>query len=193
MNSYLIVGITLFVVSNFDTLVVLLAFNLDDDYKLVEILIGHAIGFATGLLASVLLSVLATALLHQWTFLIGGLPLMLGIWGLVRRRPTTDNGTIEILPNATGRITVVTIAAIGINGENIAVNVPFFAVLTSQQLLLIVILYGIGAALVFVLAVVIAQRTTTRTYPDWFDDWLVPIVLIAIGGYVLVGGYLAIP
>lgn len=192
MNSFLIIGIVIFVLTNIDTLVVVIAFSLDEDYRLFEILIGHFIGFTVGLLGSVFLTLLATRLLLQWTFLIGVIPLSLGVWGLVRRKSTSTNAAIEILPKTTGRITVVTLAAIGINGENMAVNVPYFSGLLFEQLLVIMVVYLLGAVLVFIFAVVIARRTTEITYPDWFSDWLVPVVLITIGGYVLISGYLAI-
>lgn len=202
MASLLIVALWLFVVTNLDTLIVLVAFCVDEDYRPLEVFAGHYIGFCLGLGGALLGAYLAAEWLQQWTFLLGTVPLGLGIWGLVRTHPDTavtgssasedptapEMDELQVLPGPTGRIVVVTAAAIGLNGENLAMYIPFFAELSMTQLRSIALAYLLAAVLLFVIAHIIARRTTTLGMPEWIDRRLVPAVLVVIGVYILVAG-----
>lgn len=182
----------LFVVTNVDTLLVLVAFCLDEDYHPVEILAGHAIGFLIGIAAAILGAILAAEFLEEWTFLLGVLPLALGLWGLAPHASEAEGDELQVVPGPTGRITVVGLAAIGLNGENLVVYIPFFARLTGDQLLVVSMMYLIGAGIVFLAADTVARTSAAWRQPAWINRWLVPGVLIVVGVYVLVSGWLAV-
>ena len=190
MESILIVGVWLFAVTHLDTLLVVGAFCADNDYRLWEVLVGHYVGFCVGLIAAVVGAILAAELLQEWTFMLGVIPLGLGLWGLLRQPPETTVEESPAVPNSLGRIGVVTIAGLGLSGENIAVFVPFFATLPPFELALIIVVYLIGAGVVFLAAFVIVSRVVTDGIPDWLDRWLVPTVLVLVGGYVVVAGWI---
>ena len=189
METILLVGVWLFAVTHLDTLLVIGAFCADNDYRLWEVLVGHYVGFCVGLVTAVLGAILAAELLQEWTFLLGVVPLSLGLWGLLRQPPETTVEKSSIVPNSLGRIGVVTVAGLGLSGENIAVLVPFFVDLSPSELTLIIIVYLIGAGVVFLAAFGFVSRVATDGIPDWLDRFLVPSMLILVGGYVVVAGW----
>lgn len=192
MEPVLLVAAWLFAATHIDTLIVLTAFCADDDYQTSEVLLGHYAGFSAGLAAAVLAALVAAEFLHAWTFLLGVIPLGLGIWGLVRQPRMVDTDDVQIVPSPAGRVGVVTAAGIGLSGENIAVFLPFFVRLSATELSVVVALYLAGAGAVFLVAVLLARRTAALGIPVWIDRWLVPIVLSLVGVYVLAVGWFAV-
>lgn len=190
MEPFLIVAVWLFVVTHLDTLLVIGAFCADNDYRTREVFVGHYLGFSGGLAAAIGGALLAAELLRGWTFLLGIVPLGLGVWGLLRQPPETTVEESPVVPNSLGRIGIVTVAGLGLSGENIAIFVPFFAELSSSELTLVVSVYLVGAGVLFLAAYSVVSRVVDDGIPDWLDRWLVPTVLVLIGGYVLVTGWL---
>lgn len=192
METVLVLAVWLFAVTNIDALVVIGAFCADNDYRHWEVLVGHYVSFCLGLAAAVVGTVVAVDLLQEWTFLLGVVPLGLGVWGLVRQPPETTIAEVPAVPNTLGRIGVVTSTGIGISGENIAVYVPFFADLSSGELTFVLGTYLLGTGLVFLAAFLFVSRFAAAGIPDRVDRWLVPSVLVVIGVYVLVTGLLVV-
>jgi len=190
VEHILFVSVWLFAVTHLDTLLVIGAFCADNDYRHREVLVGHYIGFSVGLAGAVAGALLAAELFQEWTFLLGLVPLSIGLWGLFRRPPELTVADSPVLPTAAGRVGVVTVAGIGLSGENIAVFVPFFAELSATELAIVIVGYLLGAGLVFLTALLAVTRVAVDGIPDWLDRWLVPTVLVLVGGYVVVTGWL---
>lgn len=188
MESVLLLGAGLFLVTHLDTFLVISAFCADSDYRPWEVFVGHYVGFCIGLAGAIIGAVVATELFQEWTFLLGVLPFSMGLWGLLRRPPESVVEEPPALPNAADRIRVVTVTGVGFSGENIALFIPFFADLTPRALLLVVGLYLVGAVIVFLAASFAVRYVTGDTIPDRLDRWLVPTVLLIFGGYVLATG-----
>ena len=191
MNSPLVVAAWAFALTNVDTLAVLVAFCADDDYRLREVLAGHFIGFAVGLAAALAVVFAAAEYLQGWVFLLGIVPLALGVWGLVQNRPDVGPDEPVVASSPAGRIEVVTTASIGLAGENLAVYIPLFSTFSPEELAATVLLYVLAAAIWFLLAVAFARRLRTVGPPAWLDRWFVPTTLILVGAYVLLAGWLA--
>lgn len=192
METILLVGVWLFAVTHLDTLLVISAFCADNHYRPWEVLVGHYVGFCVGLVVAVLGAILAAELLEDWTFLLGVIPLSLGLWGLFFQPPEITVEESPAVSNAFGRIGVVTVTALGLSGENIAIFVPFFADLSRSELVLIIIIYLISAGVVFLAAFVVVSRIAADGISDWLDRWLVPTVLVLVGGYVVATGLIIV-
>lgn len=191
MDTVLVVAIGLFVVTHLDTFLVLVAFSLDEAYRRREVLLGHYLGFSLGLLAAVLGAGVATELLEGRTFLLGLVPLCLGLWGLKRRRPDGEDSRTGATDGPLARLTIVTTAGVGLSGENLALFIPFFVTLSIEQLTIVVGSYLLFAGVLYGVALAVATAASSNGPPRWVDRWLVPIVLITVGTYVLVTGWLA--
>lgn len=190
VESVLLLSLGLFAVTHIDTLLVISAFCADNDYRGWEVLVGHYVGFSIGLCGAVVGALVAAELFREWTFLLGLIPFSMGVWGLLRRPPENVLEELPTVPNAVGRIGVVTVTGIGLSGENIAVFVPFFAELSTVALLSVVGVYLVCAGVVFLLASLIVRYATGDRISDRLDRWLVPTVLMGIGGYVFATGLL---
>lgn len=184
----LVVATWLFLLTHLDTFAVLVAFCADEDYRGFEVLIGHYAGFGIGLLAAVVGATLASVFLLRWTFLLGIVPLGLGVWGLLRRHPATAVDDVQSVPDVIGRIWIVTAAGIGLSGENLALFIPFFTGLSTVELTLVVVVYLISAGVLFVLAALVGQRSVDVGVPASIQRLLVPVVLLVVGLYVLSTG-----
>lgn len=191
MNTVFVVAVWLFAATNLDTLVVMTAFCADNDYRVWEVFVGHYVGFCLGLAVAVLGAFFAAAFFGDWTFLLGIIPLSLGLWGLLRRPPEVSIDRSPVVSNTVGRIGVVGVTGLGLSGENLAVYIPFFADLTQYELLLVVGIYLVGAALVFFAGLLVVSRIITDGISEKLDRWLVPSVLVVIGSYVIVAGLIA--
>lgn len=188
METVLLLGVWLFAVTHLDALVVISAFCADNDYRIREVLVGHYVGFCVGLAGAVLGALVAGELLADWTFLLGIVPLSIGLWGLVYRPPETVVEESSVVPTTIGRIGVVAVAVIGLSGDNIAVYVPFFADLSPGALVLIIGVYLIGTGVVFLASLLLVYRVAVDGISDRLDRWLVPAVLVVVGGYVILTG-----
>jgi len=188
VNSFLLVAFWLFVATNLDTVVVISAFCADNDYRVWEVFVGHYTSFCFGLAAAVAGALVAGELLDDWAFLLGFVPLGLGLWGLFRQPPEATIDESTVVPNIIGRIGVVTVAGIGLSGENLAVYIPFFAERSGRELAAVVGLYLVGAGVVFLVGLLAVYRVATDGIPEQVDRWLVPSVLVVIGSYVIVTG-----
>ncbi len=182
-------ALTLFIITHTDAFILLVAFCIDAEYSTREVFVGHAIGFSGTIVAVILGSVFASEIIQQRAFLFGIVPLVLGIWGILNRGESTP------LPSGThhtthlGRIWVVTVASLGLAGENLAILIPFFLGFTPFELALIILLYVFCGGMLFVLALFTARKTTSIGLPPWLEEWVVPFTLIAVGVYVLSTGY----
>ncbi len=189
--SVLAIAAGIFLLTHLDTFLVLLVFGTSPGYQPPEIVIGHFLSTGFGLGASVVGSVIATELLHDYAFLLGVLPLVLGMRGLYKRRETSQ--PLKIVQNMSRRHRIgnVTFAGIGLNGGNIAIFVPFFAGLTVVELAIVSALYVVGAGLVVAVALLISLRTAAIAIPEWVETVLVPVALIFVGLYVFGAGWVA--
>lgn len=108
MLTLAIVAAGLFVATNVDTILVVAAFCLDADYAASEVLVGHYAGVAVALTGALLGAFVATATVRSWVFLLGVIPIAIGVWGLIRRNPDPQGDELQVLPGPVGRISVVT-------------------------------------------------------------------------------------
>jgi len=188
VRSVLLVATSLFVVTHLDTFAVLVAFCVDEAYTTGEVFVGHYLGFAGGLAAAVALATMAGVTLREWTFLLGLVPLTIGLWSLLRRRDD-DAPAVADTVETPGGVAVVAGAGLGLSGENLAVFVPFFGGLDATTLAVVVAYYLLAAGLLFGVAFAVA-RWTAADPPAWVDRWLVPTMLVVVGVYVLTTGFL---
>ncbi len=187
MLTLSVLAIWLFVVTHVDTLVVLVAFCADETYRKREVFVGHYLGFGIGLGAAIFISLLAAEFLREWTFLLGVVPIGLGLWELFGRR-SVEPSVDDDIAGPVGRIAVVAAAGVGLSGENIAIFVPFFATLSVGELLAVVAIYVLGASVVFVVSLLLARWAVGVGLPTWLEERFVPLMLILVGGYVLSAG-----
>ena len=191
MERLLLVSLWFFVLTHLDTLVLLVAFCADERYDFYEVLVGHYLGFSTGLAVALVGAFVATQALREYSFVLGIVPVALGLWGVLRRRPSSVSHKRVVPSGPLARIGVVALAGVGLSGENVAVFVPFFVTLTNSELVIVTVGYLALAGVTFVLAYGVARFTVSAGLPQWVENWVAPVSLIVIGVYVLSAGWIA--
>ena len=191
MERLLLVSLWFFVLTHLDTLVLLVAFCTDERYDFYEVLVGHYLGFSTGLAVALVGSFVVTEALREYAFVLGIVPITLGLWGVLRRRPSGVPYNSVVPSGSLAKTGVVALAGVGLSGENVAVFVPFFVTLTDSELMIVTLVYLVLAGVTFGLAYGVARLTVSAGLPQWVESWLAPVSLIVIGVYVLSAGWIA--
>lgn len=193
MGSWAVLGraAAAFTVTNVDAFVVLtLLFATSRSTGVprpAQILAGQCLGFAAWVGVSVLAAAGLRLIPDEWVGLLGLLPIALGVHGLLRARQPDPT----YLP-ATGTLSVAGLTAA--NGvDNVTVYVLLFADQSPGSELLTIatfffLLVGWCAA-----AALIGSRKTVATLVAAAGRWLIPIVFILIGGWVLAGSAVLAP
>ena len=192
------VGIVVFVSTNIDDLFLLAAFFADPRLRHRSIVVGQYVGIGALVLVSALAALLALALAAGWVALLGVVPLFLGLRGLGALRGDTvgdeagsnEHRIQDLEHNAERRLhsQILAVASVTIanGGDNVGVYVPLFATHPEAIVtytLAFAVLTGVWCALGYLLVNnrVLGGRIRRHGHV------ILPIVLIALGIYILSG------
>jgi cadmium resistance protein CadD (predicted permease) len=177
----------LFAATNIDDIVVLAVLSASSRAggrpRRWQIWAGQYAGIAVLVLVSVAAGRGLTLIPGRWVWLLGVLPLGLGLGKLIaavrdrRRGQQADAAVARGLPGVTG----ITIAN---GGDNIAAYTPVFATVSTSAALVTVAVFAAGVA-VWCLAGwwLVAHHRLTAALRRW-GQWIVPAVYILIGLYI---------
>jgi len=187
------IGIVVFASANVDDLFVLAAFFADKKMRRLSIVIGQYLGFGTLVLICVSASLSALAVPEGWVGLVGVLPLFLGVKKLLALRSKTSGGhrggkKEEKHRKREARSQVLTVAGVCIaNGaDDFGIYVPLFAsdlgaIATYALTFAVMVSLWCGLGYLLVNNKVLGNKI--RRY----GHLILPIVLIALGVYILSG------
>jgi cadmium resistance protein CadD (predicted permease) len=184
--SILLTAAGAFVGTNIDDFAVLLLIVVSappEGARMWRVAGGQYLGFA----AIVAVSLAGAAALHavplEWAGLFGAVPVLLGIWGLLRlRRPGDEAGAAARADSVTA-VALLTIAG---GADNVSVYVPLFRRLDGAGTALTLAVFAVLLA-VWCAAALLAGRYA-RLVPAIVraGRWLSPCLYIAIGVIILV-------
>ena len=187
------IGIVLFASANVDDLFVLAAFFAEKRMRPLSIVVGQYLGFGTLVLICALASLVALAIPQGWVALAGFLPLLLGIkklWALRKKKVGEHrNGQKEKKHDKrAARSHVLTVAGVCIaNGaDDFGIYVPLFASdlgAIPTYALTFAVMVSIWCGLGYLLVNNKVLGDKIRRY----GHLILPIVLIALGVYILSG------
>jgi len=188
----LVIGIAAFASTNIDDLFLLAAWFADARLRTRAIVIGQYLGIGALVLASALAALLALALPAGWVALLGVVPLLLGISRLLALR-TDSAGADDAQPSSPqagsalhAQVLAVAGVTVANGGDNLGVYVPLFATEFASiaiYALTFAVMTGVWCAAGFLLVrhriLGAAIRRTGHV--------LLPLVLVALGVYILSG------
>jgi cadmium resistance transport/sequestration family protein len=175
-----------FAATNIDDIIVLsvLFARRDKHFRTRHIVIGQYLGFAVLIGASLAASLGLLALPAKAVGALGLIPIALGLRGLWRARRGNGGGD-----TAPGRktLTTTTVASITIaNGaDNVAIYAPLFATIGTGGITTTVIVFFALIAFWCAVAVRVGSRPIVIRVVDWAGHYAIPVVLIALGIYIL--------
>lgn len=145
------------------------------------------VGMYAGMTAVVLLSLLAaiglTVVSEGWIWVLGLIPLLLGVRSLIitiRAHKLGDPVSPAMVTGLTGVIGLTVANA----GDDIAAYIPVFRALGAGDVALTVVVFAVGVAAWCLLgAWLVSHRRLTHVIQMW-GHWIIPVMFILIGVYV---------
>ena len=175
--SALITGAVAFSATNIDDIVFLTIF-FSQASRRWHVVVGQYLGFTALVVISLIGFFGGQVLPHGWLRLFGVAPIAIGIKKLFAKRD-------DRIPRAsTGTLDVATVTFVN-GADNIGIYAPLFAISNAPRVMvLIAVLYVLLAAWSVASYLIHRQKAVVYTLQRW-GHWIVPVVLIAIGIYIL--------
>ena len=196
-------GITAFVATNIDDIIILLLFfaQVDANFRRRHIVIGQYLGFTLLILASLPGFFGGLVVPREWIGLLGLLPIAIGLKQLVNRQedtaqvqtvtsdfePSSARNPIvsflsSVLSPQTYKVAAVTVAN---GGDNISIYIPLFA---GNNLVSLGVILGVFFFMVGVwcaIAYLLTRQPTIAQVLSRYGNAVVPFVLIGLGLFIL--------
>jgi len=196
-------GITAFVATNIDDIIILLLFfaQVDANFRRRHIVIGQYLGFTLLILASLPGFFGGLVVPREWIGLLGLLPIAIGLKQLLNRQEDTaqvQTVTSDFEPSSarkpivsllssvlspqTYKVAAVTVAN---GGDNISIYIPLFA---GNNLVSLGVILGVFFFMVGVwcaIAYLLTRQPTIAQVLSRYGNAVVPFVLIGLGLFIL--------
>ncbi|HEY9632588.1 MAG TPA: cadmium resistance transporter [Coleofasciculaceae cyanobacterium] len=196
-------GVTAFVATNIDDLVILLLFfaQVNSAFRRRHIVVGQYLGFAALVIASLPGFLGSLVLSHRWIGLLGLIPIAIGLSRLLNRDGEEFQVEEEITQSEPSSIAsfispqTYTVAAITVaNGsDNIGIYVPLFA---SSNLVNLLVIIGVFFLLVGVwcyAAYKLTSQSAIAHLLTHYGNTAVPFVLIGLGVFIVLDSHSLTP
>lgn len=209
----IIAGITSFVATNIDDIVILMLFfaQVNSSFRPKHIVIGQYLGFTVLIIASLPGFFGGLIVPKAWIGLLGLLPIFIGINHLLNldnndqevqtvaaefKSPKTNLGFLSKLRNfihpQTFNVAAVTIAN---GGDNIGIYLPLFAGSDGASLAVILSIFFLMIGLWCYIAYLLSSHPAIAKVLTRYSQAIVPFVLIGLGIFILIesGTYRLLP
>jgi len=178
-------AVVLFVSTNVDDLVFLIAFFADSSFRARDIVAGQYAGIAVLFVVSVAGALLSLVVPQAYLGLLGIFPILIGIRRLLElRRDPAGAAPEQAVATASGNygnIATVALVAIANGADNIGVYMPSFAVHSGSQIAIIAVVFVAMTALWCLLAYRMASHPRFGAPLRRYAHIFAPLVLIALG------------
>jgi cadmium resistance protein CadD (predicted permease) len=178
-------AIVLFVSTNVDDLVVLIAFFANSRFRARDVVAGQYAGVAVLFIVSAAGALLSLVIPKAYLGLLGIFPILIGIGKLLElRRDRTRTAPSKDLVATTGshgNIASVALVTVANGGDNIGVYIPSFAVHSGSQVAIIAVVFVAMTALLCLLAHWMVSHPRLGAPLRRYGHILAPLVLIALG------------
>lgn len=181
-------AIGLFAATNIDDIVVLTVLFLASrrgQLRPWQIVVGQYLGFITLVVISVVAALGLTIIPDEWVGFLGLIPLGIGIWALVRglRRNGDDDDDDKIAAVGLWGVAGITIA----NGaDNISLYTPIFRTSSPGDVTIMIVVFLILVAVWCAAGRLIGTHKAVTETLERVEHWLVPVVFIGLGLFILV-------
>ena len=184
----IVTATAMFAATNIDDAVVLVVLNVASRAgrapKRWEIWAGQYLGFGVIVLVSLLAALGLSVVSVRWVGLLGLIPLLRGIRGLadlIRDRRVPDP---EPQAMANGLVSVVAVTVAN-GGDNIALYTPAFRIMGVADTAVTLAVFAVCAAIWCMAGQLAISHHRVIEVLQRSSRWLVPVVLIALGVYII--------
>ena len=192
------IALVVYASTNIDDLLVLAVFFADPRVRLGAVIVGRFIGLAALVLASAAAALLALVIPAEWVALLGVVPLFLGLRLLpaLRGNREDEQSGAEGLRAADAKdkprhgFTSQALSVAGVTlangGDNLGVYIPLFAT-SPDAIAIYVVVFAVMTAVWCALGYLVVNNPLIGSQIRRYGHVLLPIVLIALGIYILSG------
>jgi cadmium resistance protein CadD (predicted permease) len=194
LGSAVAIALVVYASTNVDDLLVLAVFFADPRARVSAVVAGRYVGLAALIIGSTAAALLALAVPDEWVALLGLVPLFLGLRLLALLRHQHDADTpadvtttaVASTPRHGFMAQALTVAGVTLanGGDNFGVYIPFFAT-APGAIPIYVSVFIVMTAVWCALGYVVVNNPLLGTYIRRYGHVLLPIVLIALGIYIL--------
>jgi len=184
-------AVGLFAATNIDDIVVLTVLFLATTrgaLKGWQVVIGQYLGFIALVAISVVAALGLTIVPDEWVGFLGLIPLGIGVYGLVRflrRRGEDDDDDDENSIKAGGLLGVAGIT-IANGADNISLYTPVFRTQPILDTIVTIVVFLLLVAVWCLAARAIGTNRRVTEALERIEHWLVPVVFIGLGLYILI-------
>jgi len=182
-------AVVLFASTNIDDIFVLLGFFADRRYGERQIFAGQYLGIAALIGVSIFASMIAFVFPAPYVALLGLLPVLIGCKKLMDLLKTGAAGkTLVSSRSGAGNIAAVAALTIANGGDNIGIYTPVFATSSLGKVTVTIAVFALMVAVWILSARWLVNHQSLGMPIRRFGHRIAPVVLIAIGIYVMYEG-----
>jgi cadmium resistance protein CadD (predicted permease) len=187
MIPTIVTAVAMFAATNIDDAVILVVLNMASrgggTPKRWEIWAGQYLGFAVILVVSSTAALGLRVVPVEWVGLLGLIPLLLGIRGLITLVRTRRDRDPDPPVMATGLISVVAVTVAN-GGDNLALYTPMFRIMGVPEGAVTLAVFAVCTALWCLSGqLAVTHQRVVEILQRW-GRWLVPVVFLVLGVYI---------
>ena len=194
MLTLIITSIISFASTNIDDIFVLMLFfsQTDDKLKNRHIILGQYLGI--GILVGLsLLGVFGIQFVpERFIGLLGIIPIVLGVKAWIeykKNKINTDDDESGLKKSVNSGIISVILVTVANGADNIGVYIPLFAAYSLYQLVIVIFIFIIMIGLWCFAGYRIANFPKIKLWIQKYKNYIVPIIFIGIGIFILLENY----
>ena len=184
----IVTAFAMFAATNIDDAVVLVVLNVASQAggvpKRWEIWAGQYLGFSVILLVSFTAALGLKVVPVEWVGLLGLIPLLLGIRGLLKLIRARRDRDPDPPVMATGLLSVVAVTVAN-GGDNIALYTPVFRIIGVADAALTLAVFAVCTALWCLAGQLAVSHQRVVEVLQRSSRWLVPVVFVVLGSYIV--------
>jgi cadmium resistance transport/sequestration family protein len=192
----LLVGISAFVATNIDDIVILLILfsQINSSFRLRHIVAGQYLGFTVLIIASLPGLFGGLIIPPNWIGLLGLIPIAMGISSLINQEENEalepelatseyqDTNTTSWFNAQTYNVATLTIA----NGsDNVSVYTPLFVSSNTINFIIIIVIFFILIGIWCYVAYKFTYQTKIASLLKQYSNYILPFILIILGGIII--------
>ena len=181
-------AVGLFISTDLDDVLVLLAFFADSRFRIRQIVAGQFIGIAILYAVSVAGSWATFIMPRASIGLLGLVPITMGLkgaWELWMSGDAGEQASNRRSPAGRNNIAAVVAMTVANGGDNVSVYIPLFALRSAPDIAVMGVIFGVMTALWLSLAYWLTRHPTIGAPVRRYTRLLMPFVFITLGVFIL--------
>jgi len=181
MLENIITSLLAFVSTNIDDIFILMLFYGRRNQKSINIVLGQYLGIGALVLVSFVGAAIGSLLDQMYIGLLGLFPIYLALKNVLQQEESDDEAPLQ------AGVGIISIAGVTIanGGDNIGVYVPLLTTMTAIGKVCMVVVFAILTYGWCMAARNLARHPVVARYLDRFGNIITPLVLFALGIFIL--------